>query len=87
MQGAKIKILAGTLCAIGIIWIFPSWTYVLDDSPLAFQAKIGSSWIWDPPMPYGATLDLAKNLSYSLAVILAGAGLLAWNAIIRKRAC
>ncbi len=78
-MGKTLKLIWGVaLLMLFFIWIFPSWVYVWEGPNFAFKAKIGSSWLWAPPMPYGASLDWFKNISYSLAVILAATGLQLW---------
>lgn len=78
MGNAIRLILGAAFLLLTFIWVFPSWVYVLDSPHFAFKAKIGSSWLWDPPMPFGASLDWVKNFSYSLAVLLVAAALCLW---------
>lgn len=83
-MGARGSILMGAALALALIWIFPSWLYVSEIAPFEFQSKIGSYWIWSPPMPYGVRLHWEKNLAYSLLVALAAQGLLSWNRWISR---
>lgn len=84
-MGRTPKIILGmALLVLAFIWFFPSWLYVLDGADFSFRAKIGSSWLWAPPMPYGVTLDWTKNLSYSLAVVLVAGGLCLWSFLVDR---
>lgn len=83
LEGRK-GIVGAAFLLLAIIWIFPSWVYVLEGGDFSFKAKIGSSWLWAPPMPYGASLDWAKNLLYSSAVLLGAACLYIWGSLVRR---
>lgn len=84
MLSTKKSVLGIAFILLVFIWIFPSWIYVFDATVFPVKAKIGSSWLWDPPMPYGVALDWTKNLIYSLGVILAALGLCLWASLTNK---
>jgi hypothetical protein len=69
--------------ALALIWLYPSWVYVSDDPLFGFRGTIGSYWIFDPPMHYGAHLDYPKNLALSVLVAIAACGLLLWSRWVR----
>jgi hypothetical protein len=72
-------VLAAAGVALALIWLFPSWIYVWEDPLFGFRGTIGSFWILDPPMHYGACLDWAKGLALSALVIAAACGLMLWS--------
>jgi len=65
--------------AVAAIWLYPSWIYVSEDPTFGFQSTIGSYWLFAPPMPYGAHLDCAKNITFTALVLLAASGLVLWS--------
>jgi hypothetical protein len=77
-------VLAAAGVALALIWLFPSWIYVSEDPLFGFRATIGSFWIFDPPLHYGARLDCPKNLALSALVVLAGCALLLWSRWVRR---
>lgn len=83
-MGARKLILTFAAFALALIWIFPSWVYVWETPSFSFEAKIGSSWLWSPPMPYGVRLHWEKNLAYSLIVILVAQGAILWRRWLAK---
>jgi hypothetical protein len=85
MERAPRTILTLAIAAVALIWLYPSWVYVSEDPLFGFRGTIGSFWIFDPPMHYGAHLDYPKNLTLSALVILAACGLLLWCRRVRPR--
>jgi hypothetical protein len=75
-----VRIILGLAAvAIALIWLYPSWIYVSHDPLFGFTGKIGSSWLFVPPMHYGAQPDYVKNLSYTALVLVAACALLLWS--------
>ncbi len=84
MPRAAIFVLRFVAVSLLLIWLYPSWVYVSHDPVFGFRGTIGSHWIWDPPMPYGASLDYPKQILFSAAVVLVGLGLILWWLRVRR---
>ncbi|MGQ9654302.1 MAG: hypothetical protein ACUVXD_09585 [Thermodesulfobacteriota bacterium] len=84
MPTAAIFVLRLAALSLLFIWLYPSWVYVSQDPVFGFRGTIGSQWIWDPPMPYGVSLDYPKQILFSAVVILVALGLILWSRHVRR---
>lgn len=84
MSRAAIFVVRLFALSLLFIWLYPSWVYVSEDPVFGFRGTIGSHWIWDPPMPYGASLDYPKQVLFSAAVVLVVLGLILWSHHLRR---
>lgn len=81
----RVNRLIVVLCfgAITIIWAFPSWIHEFTFGGIPFRGKLGASWIWSPPMPYGTEIDWSKGLLLTGLVAFLGCGVMVWRLMLR----
>jgi hypothetical protein len=74
------------LCVLGLAltWLFPPWIYVSQDPTFSFEGTVGSYFILNPPMPYGARLYLPMLLIQSAAILLVTCGLILWSQMTHR---
>ncbi len=76
IKPTKVFLLLGAI-GIGLTWLFPPWIYMSQDPTFSFEGTVGSYFILNPPMPYGARLYLPMLLIQSALIFLATCGLTA----------
>jgi hypothetical protein len=82
----RVDRLTVVLClgAIAIIWAYPSWIHEFALGGVLFRGKLGASWIWSPPMPYGTEIDWTRGLLLTGLVAFLGCGVMVWRWMLRE---
>ncbi len=83
MDRESSLILVVCLGALAIIWAFPSWIYRFTLAGALFHGKLGASWIWSRPIPYGREIDSTEGLLLTGLVAFLGCGVMVWRWMVR----
>ncbi len=82
-KSTRVILLVGAI-GIALTWLFPPWVYVSQDPIFSFEGTVGSYFILNPPLPYGARLYLPTLLIQSAAIVLVTCGLILWSKVVSR---